>query len=702
MWTVKLKTLKDYSIKYDRRKKLPADALMVFGAVAGALAALVSAVYILTGELSFAKNLPEFLNKIILGRMAREPVLSAFFEDDGKASIVFISLIVFGALLIVWGFGALFIKKKKIGITTLCFMLIFSISVGGLYPLGFTEAADKKLGSMVHALKAAVDSRRFDKGEPVCEGDFTAKAGLGLSGDPALEVKMKKPQPYYLKGFVGESYNGGGWSGLSPAVLIDYNDIFMGLHEADFDGRCMAAGVKKILTPGNETNLIEVKNTGSNKRYFYLPYEISVLNSESIGYIGDSCYISGDPEKSSAYSFYAADYFVGSVSEMRKELAEKQGEAAVKDFLKNEYNYRVFCIENYTDLPDMAAISVEEFLEDSGVTITKKLLDGSGEPGTGDSLGSSESSGTGDSLGSSESSGAVDSFGASGDRNKSDSFEHSGELGSNALLSVAAIKKIILENTKDFKYDENIVYSEENGDFIADFLNNKSGYSIHFSTLAAAVFRYYGVPARFVEGYIITEEDIEGKGADEVIELTQGSYHTWAEYYEDGVGWVPFEATPRYIGLMESDSNIASSDAGGSREEVKRPKPEKKKHNILTNKEGEINKAASIILILLIFLAAYLAFRLIKALKKNIRAGGYSLRDMNSEDYRHAIFAIMYHIRRIEKKRRLDSGLLAEAIRIYEEARYSNHEITREMRSEMRKLYEEMKKPVLPDSVSAC
>ena len=57
------------------------------------------------------------------------------------------------------------------------------------------------------------------------------------------------------------------------------------------------------------------------------------------------------------------------------------------------------------------------------------------------------------------------------------------------------------------------VFSEE-GDFTENFLTtSKIGHSVHFATAAALMFRYYGIPARYVEGYLITPQDIEGKQA---------------------------------------------------------------------------------------------------------------------------------------------------------------------------------------------
>ncbi|MEI3176058.1 MAG: transglutaminase domain-containing protein [Lachnospiraceae bacterium] len=80
--------------------------------------------------------------------------------------------------------------------------------------------------------------------------------------------------------------------------------------------------------------------------------------------------------------------------------------------------------------------------------------------------------------------------------------------------------------------------------------NTKEGYSVHFASAAVLMFRYYGIPARYVEGYLITPEDAKAMTAGEAYALDDTHAHAWAEYYQDGVGWLPFEATPSYLNVM--------------------------------------------------------------------------------------------------------------------------------------------------------
>ena len=107
-----------------------------------------------------------------------------------------------------------------------------------------------------------------------------------------------------------------------------------------------------------------------------------------------------------------------------------------------------------------------------------------------------------------------------------------------------------------------------------DFLTrSQAGYSVHYATAAAMMFRYYGIPARYVEGYLVTPEDAASMEAGEPYALDDSHAHAWVEYYQDGVGWLPFETTPAYLEVMETAedyqdiSGLASGAEGGADQE---------------------------------------------------------------------------------------------------------------------------------------
>ena len=79
------------------------------------------------------------------------------------------------------------------------------------------------------------------------------------------------------------------------------------------------------------------------------------------------------------------------------------------------------------------------------------------------------------------------------------------------------------------------------------------------------MFRYYGIPSRYVEGYLITPDDVKDKNKGDSIQISGKNGHAWTEIYIDGLGWVPVEMTPEYYGVMEEPDLTVGLEAEGSK-----------------------------------------------------------------------------------------------------------------------------------------
>ena len=146
-------------------------------------------------------------------------------------------------------------------------------------------------------------------------------------------------------------------------------------------------------------------------------------------------------------------------------------------------------------------------------------------------------------------------------------------LGPRKELSSSQAKIAILEYL-----DSNVKYREDVGsnrteELIGWFLlDRKAGYSVHYAAASTMMLRYFGVPARYVEGYVITPSAAEEIKESETFEVTEKMAHAWAEYYLDGVGWIPFEATPKYrnpnmylpAGELQTLDNDGNTGSGSS------------------------------------------------------------------------------------------------------------------------------------------
>lgn len=119
--------------------------------------------------------------------------------------------------------------------------------------------------------------------------------------------------------------------------------------------------------------------------------------------------------------------------------------------------------------------------------------------------------------------------------------------------------------TANYNYSMTPGTTPRNEDFVTYFLDTqKEGYCAHFASAAALLFRSYGIPARYVEGYIISQaaisdrasateyayddfftgENILGNSNVVEVEINDGDAHAWVEVFVDGFGWIPVDATP--------------------------------------------------------------------------------------------------------------------------------------------------------------
>lgn len=70
------------------------------------------------------------------------------------------------------------------------------------------------------------------------------------------------------------------------------------------------------------------------------------------------------------------------------------------------------------------------------------------------------------------------------------------------------------------------------------------GTTFQYATVAAMTLRYYGIPARYAEGYVISAQMAAGVESGEIIMVDSGSAKAWVEVYQDGIGWIPMNLTP--------------------------------------------------------------------------------------------------------------------------------------------------------------
>ncbi|MDO4469955.1 MAG: transglutaminase-like domain-containing protein [Bacillota bacterium] len=95
-------------------------------------------------------------------------------------------------------------------------------------------------------------------------------------------------------------------------------------------------------------------------------------------------------------------------------------------------------------------------------------------------------------------------------------------------------------------YSLSLAPVSSNSNFLYDFLYEQhKGFCVHFATTGTLLFRMYGIPARYVTGYVVQPEDFTKKNSTTfTCNVKDTSAHAWTEIYIENGIWVPVEVTP--------------------------------------------------------------------------------------------------------------------------------------------------------------
>lgn len=367
----------------------------------------------------------------------------------------------------------------------------------------------------------AVEDARYGKktSSRMPEGRFSDLGSMIETGQPMLEVTMSEPESLYLRGFIGSEYTSSGWNEADPASLSDGAALFYRLHQNGFYGTTQIARAASVLdaeTAAEEPITLRIQHSGAPAKYIYAPYELTdaqgLLSPDEIG---DIRLRYDGFQGLDAYTLSSKTNQVkryATLSRLLKEADAGQPDEALNNYLICESYYNSYVYSHFLDLPEETRALMHDIWGDVS-------FDGS------------------------------------------------------AHLSYAKAKQSILEWLgENVDYGESISARRSESDFLKDFLTvSKRGYDVHYATATVVMMRYFGIPARYVEGYLITPEQAAEAQSGEAFTLTEEVAHAWAEIYQDGIGWIPFEVTPKYMNLMEQEDALSGTGADSAQNQTTPP-----------------------------------------------------------------------------------------------------------------------------------
>lgn len=318
-----------------------------------------------------------------------------------------------------------------------------------------------------------------------------------------LSLKVPQGAPsIYLKAYVGADYTSTQWYKVETD---GYEDLFESLdHGSQFHTQDMPVELLKIMVEESE---YKIK---------FNTFGMSVTNKDAttkFGYIPSYAYIDPDKygmkndqavysskQKDAYYDYY--DFNINVLPELEKYVNSTNNEQVLK-FEEYEQQYRPFVYDKYLEVNTPIA---DELTAKWG--------------------------------------------------------SYSINSAEDRLTVAAAIKKYLSAN---YTYTLSPGRVPSDVDFVEYFLNDtKEGYCTYFASAAVMMLRSAGIPARYVEGYLM-KSSVTGDKTDfkpntvhnyseqaggyystdyKEAEVLDSNGHAWVEFYLDGIGWIPYEMTP--------------------------------------------------------------------------------------------------------------------------------------------------------------
>ncbi|WMJ22432.1 transglutaminase-like domain-containing protein [Paludicola sp. MB14-C6] len=491
-----------------------------------------------------------------------------------------------------------------------------------------------------------------------------------------LIVNSKIRTPFYLKGYVGAQYGKNKWEANPSETMKESQKLF-----ADFKGQntspqnvewlFMGLTDPNTLSQNTVENDISINNVAANKDYYYSPY---FLNPMSYPFTTDFLKYEQDTMLKSQKKVIPTYTWKSWL--FRKSISESENAyTSFYDPTMNEMAKQLkstnFYYKTIKEYPGLAGLEEEyyKFVQDVYTRLPENKLN----------------------------------------KLKADAETINQQQKNNPIeAKVKAVATFLSMNTK---YSLSPARTPEEEDFAEYFLyKNKKGYCSHYATTATLMLRAMDIPARYVEGYTVTDKDYIKNEAT----IHDTNAHAWVEVYVSPIGWVPFEVTPGFS--TESISQTNTEDLSSEPQAPSQPNvssstvssdPNQDDLNLKKDQDGPVWKAVKTIFIgifkfmlaaigLIIICFVYLAIRrkiILKKRKAKMFNEKVNIGIIETYKYVNLLLEYLkYHVEEhkneqvfaqyVDERCRYitQKGALKKVVTLALEAKYSRHDLSNDNR----------------------
>ncbi len=439
-----------------------------------------------------------------------------------------------------------------------------------------SEKVDKFGRDLMYSFQNVTSTNNFgtlgNTSNGLNNGDLKNMGDLHYTGDIMFEVKAdpsKFAAPLYFRAFTAADYSGDQWKALPKSTYKNYNFWDTFLSDNFYPQFCSGDASDLSQSNLNYVN-ISINSKNINPKVFLNEYrtvsgKTDAVNNASSVYDNEfffdtfgglktyeqSAVIRGGISKSQITAelndfngdFYTLlhdgdftypEYYSNLDSMYDGNIYDNEYE----NFKKNEKQYRAFVVENYLDYPD----NMEKYLPKDFDNIISNIYDSF--------LYSNQYLSYSDE----EDDVLYSLYGYN------DEFGSSSDLSYNQML-VPEYYNAVIDYIKNY-IQSNAEYTLTPGatpsdrELVEYFLTeNHKGYCVHFATAATLMLRRANIPARYVEGYFVSDYDLNKKNSHGYSGIPDSNAHSWTEVYYPLVGWQVVDFTPYYSEEILPDEN---------------------------------------------------------------------------------------------------------------------------------------------------